>query len=74
MDIGVGSFQFDAVPSFVMLDVIKPLAVTAEDARDPFSACGLARTVCRDQDVASRNALASILELLDQIEGRPGFM
>lgn len=67
MDIEAGSFQFDAVSSVVVLDVIKPLRVAAENARDPLAACGLPRSVGRDQDVACRNSLASLLELLDQV-------
>jgi hypothetical protein len=41
MNVGAGSFQLDAIPIVVMFDVVEPLAVAAEDARNPLAACGL---------------------------------
>ena len=74
MDIRADSFQLDAVPGIVMLDVIQPLAVATEDARNPLTACGLPRPMSRDQDISGGNALTPLGELLGQVLHHGGLL
>lgn len=74
MDIRAESLQLDAVPGIVMLDVIQPLAVATEDARNPLAACGLPRPVSGNQDISGGNALTPLGELLGQVLHHGGLL
>src|SRR5690606_36954968 len=71
---GAGLFQFDAVSSVVMRDVITPLGVATEDARNPLTARGLPRPMSSDQDIPCRNAVAPLGKLLGQVLHRSGLL